>query len=956
MRIQRLYIGDFGIFRNQVLEPLSPGLVVIGGLNRAGKTTLLQILRYLGYGIPKVDSLPTAATRYEIESDVVLDSGDRFCIRVQGHGEPQVSCLTGTKAISGCRELYNDLDPFTYSQLFTISLDELQRIQRVRNNQELEKLQSIMLGAGLSDMIGIPQMAEEFFKLADAIGGTKGRVDVRGFKNSYNAIKEGLELRDEAIGQIELFENVSQELEEINTRIREAETKIGRLENELHRLDVLKNNFEDYSRMKSLEVHLDAPGVHGLIQEFEDIPIKSAIDLRVQYVQVLEEYDKQVMIFGRSISRDDIPDSANRLLEHAAELEAFKYRLSGLRERADNYVKQHRAHVSEERNISLELEKINKSWDGRFERVLEIECDSLHLDEITQHVSAYQRIQGSLEEYEREVARLSSEKAHIESELAENKQVFESASLRRYFLLSLLFVLGGVGLSFVSFWFAVVTASIGVFGSAVYVFVKFSIGGVVRERRANLEMQLKSVSRQVENAQKEMDGLKADFLLLEEKLEYYRDVLQLEPDVSPDMIREYFRDVQRLKQAILRWMEVGKDLEGDRQLIEKKLRSLADLLLLLQGIISVQIEDGRLLEQREELFGLLEESVRLLDLAKALKSVEMGKKDLEQKIREFIQCEGDEELLIRLDQFIQRGQHAERLKEMKDEHEGLKRRIIQSLNIDVIRRAFSDTSNDINDASGDTLLDAFSRLYEGFSSRDTVRQRYDECKVNLASLRRQLDELKDKRSSLSDEKKRLATTDKLDDAQRKIDKARAELRPLAEKYAVYRTANYILGKVHKRFMENTKHTLLKDASDALSRITRGEYVQILPPDNLGEVDFKTVLTDGRKQDTVDILSRGTREQLFLSIRLSRIREIQPPLPVIMDDSFVNFDRYHLEQALGILGELAETHQIFLLTCHPHLVDGICRNGYDAQFWRLERGKFNNTSGEELIRYLEACGH
>ena len=37
---------------NQTLDELGTELVVIGGPNRAGKTTFLQVLRYLGYGFP----------------------------------------------------------------------------------------------------------------------------------------------------------------------------------------------------------------------------------------------------------------------------------------------------------------------------------------------------------------------------------------------------------------------------------------------------------------------------------------------------------------------------------------------------------------------------------------------------------------------------------------------------------------------------------------------------------------------------------------------------------------------------------------------------------------------------------------------------------------------------------------------------------------------------------------
>mgnify|MGYP001409752486 CR=1 FL=1 len=53
MKIRRLFIKDFGIFHNELLEDIAPGLVVIGGHNRAGKTTFLELLRYLPFGFPR---------------------------------------------------------------------------------------------------------------------------------------------------------------------------------------------------------------------------------------------------------------------------------------------------------------------------------------------------------------------------------------------------------------------------------------------------------------------------------------------------------------------------------------------------------------------------------------------------------------------------------------------------------------------------------------------------------------------------------------------------------------------------------------------------------------------------------------------------------------------------------------------------------------------------------------
>ena len=78
---------------------------------------------------------------------------------------------------------------------------------------------------------------------------------------------------------------------------------------------------------------------------------------------------------------------------------------------------------------------------------------------------------------------------------------------------------------------------------------------------------------------------------------------------------------------------------------------------------------------------------------------------------------------------------------------------------------------------------------------------------------------------------------------KRLEKQEDELRPLAEKYAVYNTAALFLEKIRERFLVNTKDKLLKGASDILSEITSGEYKDIMPMEDLMQVDFKTVLQD-----------------------------------------------------------------------------------------------------------------
>jgi uncharacterized protein YhaN len=86
-----------------------------------------------------------------------------------------------------------------------------------------------------------------------------------------------------------------------------------------------------------------------------------------------------------------------------------------------------------------------------------------------------------------------------------------------------------------------------------------------------------------------------------------------------------------------------------------------------------------------------------------------------------------------------------------------------------------------------------------------------------------------------------------------------------------------------------------------------------------------------------MLSRGTAEQLYLSMRLALVREYAnhvDPLPVVFDDIFVNFDPDRSRTTFKALRELCSTHQVLLFTCHPHLVKQVEETLPEAKIFQL----------------------
>jgi uncharacterized protein YhaN len=77
MKYEEIHINDFGIFANAKLLDLNPNFNIIGGANRAGKTTLLKMLRYIAYGIPNKDIIPPARSNYDLEAILSDDQSSR---------------------------------------------------------------------------------------------------------------------------------------------------------------------------------------------------------------------------------------------------------------------------------------------------------------------------------------------------------------------------------------------------------------------------------------------------------------------------------------------------------------------------------------------------------------------------------------------------------------------------------------------------------------------------------------------------------------------------------------------------------------------------------------------------------------------------------------------------------------------------------------------------------------
>ena len=155
--------------------------------------------------------------------------------------------------------------------------------------------------------------------------------------------------------------------------------------------------------------------------------------------------------------------------------------------------------------------------------------------------------------------------------------------------------------------------------------------------------------------------------------------------------------------------------------------------------------------------------------------------------------------------------------------------------------------------------------------------------------------------------------------------ALATLSRVLEDALVHHIAAELLDKAIASVEETAAPEVLQTIATLFRELTNGVYTKVqtdLTAD--GHTNLVLVQRDWLEEtQSVKNLSEGTRDQLFLALRLAAIKEharIAPPLPFIGDDILQTFDDTRAIAALRVLRDLSETVQVILLTHHRHVLD------------------------------------
>ena len=207
-----------------------------------------------------------------------------------------------------------------------------------------------------------------------------------------------------------------------------------------------------------------------------------------------------------------------------------------------------------------------------------------------------------------------------------------------------------------------------------------------------------------------------------------------------------------------------------------------------------------------------------------------------------------------------------------------------------------------------------------FDVHDNVQEAFDATRAELADMEQRLVDVRHESGRVAE---RIAIMERSEERSRLLTRQElilAKLDANAETWAVLTLCKTLLDETRKIYETERQPGVLRQASLFFKVMTEGRYIRVIAP--LDGAEIQVERADGVRLPP-QLLSRGTAEQLYLAMRLALVREYASTtdaLPVVFDDVFVNFDPARTRNTLQAVRDLAETHQVLLFTCHPHLVN------------------------------------
>ncbi|MGM0548714.1 MAG: AAA family ATPase [Bacillota bacterium] len=870
MHYKNIYIRDFGIFANQHLNKLSKNIVVIGGKNRAGKSTFLKLMQYLPFGLTAKNSLPQAKNEYYIEVDLERKNKD-YNLNLTGFSAPKIKDKKHKNYDPA--QIFNNLDPQSYQQLYTISLNELQSLAQIaKGKKEKKSLYSLLLGAGISELSKIPELAAKYFKQAKTIGGILGDPAVASFKPYFKEIKAGQDLRAEALLEVSEFKNKRELLVNKKAELANIKTKIKENENKYILVDLLMNNYKTLQQIEAIKLEIKKQSNYQTDNTKTNLKLEQKLKNLINFIQANKE-----------------------------KITNYNQKIKFLDEKIENYYFIKEKINKKYDNLILDLKEINSNWKAPFTNLEAIKLDLIKEKKLTQNLNLKTKLAKEIEELKNKITELKTEIEVKENKLLNFKRKAPAVILKKtYFILFISFLILALSL-FLNYDQIKYFSLISLLTAYIYYASNYKNAKFEAQNKKDLKIEIKHKNTKLNDLNLELASKIKEKKQIKAYLTEIAKKLGLDLNSDFYLLASYFKEIKTKKRSYQNLKLEEKENEKEKENLKSELNKIYNFTQQLNKYLNSDFD---------------------FNLSKA--------NYLSSKSQILL-----EKLAL-----------ANKLKELVINYQTKKDQISYSLNAAAeIKKALNNLIKNKNN------YQALVKFKTQFADLGAVEKENKNIVKTLTKLKARKEKLEEKITTLKNKIKELSTSAKLEQAQTKISSAQNDLEKKADRYALNQTTKFLLKKLRSEMIKKAEKELLKPATDILNQISELNYQKLETTADFTEQDFKLKTKAGKKITSIKELSQGSLEQLFLALRISRIKEIKPSLPLFLDDALVNFDSQHLYNTLNLIATLAQKHQIFILTCHPKLISYLAEISNSIQFWKLDSGKFELSSSQKLFNYL-----
>ncbi|MDY6971468.1 MAG: chromosome segregation protein SMC, partial [Thermodesulfobacteriota bacterium] len=427
----------------------------------------------------------------------------------------------------------------------------------------------------------------------------------------------------------------------------------------------------------------------------------------------------------------------------------------------------------------------------------------------------------------------------------------------------------------------------------------------VLEQKRQLEHSLSDVSVRIKRAQEDLTAIENDKVGWLEEWAQAIAGLGLEADAHPEQATEAFEQLLAFFDKFDKSEELRRRIYGIDQVSEQynqKVLEFADGIGFKakeQQAVAIAAQLNRkLTEARETRASLLKTRTQEKEITAEIEDADLTIKATQEQLATL----RDQACVKKDDELELAWNHSQAMRELQQRLETVEQELTRNgdgLSIQELEQEASE-------------LDA-----------DVVEDELDRISTELNDMQAKRDTLRDQRQTVQNE---IQSKDGSDTAAQASEEAEQQLATMVsgiEQYLRLQIASLILEQRIEEYRRKNQAPVLARAGKLFARLTLGSFANLR--DELNE-SGTPILLGVRPSDlevSVDQMSDGTRDQLYLALRLATLEQhLQKgePMPFVVDDILIGFDDDRTKVCLEVLSEIAANTQVLVFTHHRRVIE------------------------------------